>query len=92
MSIPDFAERSLLPDWMIRWGIRRLLASRLRLEERRNKEEPRAYVRQFMKSCAAVPLPLRRSLPRTALRSAYPLFSAGAWTPPQIQLLLLAFS
>ncbi|MDM7996425.1 MAG: cyclopropane-fatty-acyl-phospholipid synthase family protein [Acidobacteriota bacterium] len=56
MSIPDFAERSLLPDWMIRWGIRRLLASRLRLEERRNKEEPRAYVRQFIEELRRSPI------------------------------------
>jgi len=56
MNIPDLAERSLLPDWIIRWGIRRLLTSRLRLEERRNKEEPRAYVRQFIEELRGSPI------------------------------------
>jgi len=56
MNIPDLAERSLLPDWIIRWGIRRLLASRLRFETRRNAEEPRAYVRRFIEELRRSPI------------------------------------
>ena len=74
MNIPDLAERSLLPDWIIRWGIRRLLASRLRLEERRNKEEPRAYVRQFIEELRGSPIAVATESQRAALRSAYLFF------------------
>ena len=56
MNIPDLAERALLPDWMIRLGIRRLLASRLRMERRRNTVEPRAYVGQFIEELRRSPI------------------------------------
>jgi len=48
MSVTEIAERALLPDWLIRIGIRRLLTSRLRMEQRRMSDEPRAYLRQFI--------------------------------------------
>jgi cyclopropane-fatty-acyl-phospholipid synthase len=52
----DLAERALVPDWLIRIGIRRLLASRLRMEERRNTNEPRAYLKQFVEELRHSPI------------------------------------
>ena len=48
MNLVDLAEHSFLPDRLIRLGIRRLLAQRLRIEQRRCAGEPRAYLRQFL--------------------------------------------
>jgi cyclopropane-fatty-acyl-phospholipid synthase len=56
MSVFDLAERALLPDWLIRFGIRRLLALRLRMEERRNTNEPRAYLKQFVEELRHSPI------------------------------------
>jgi cyclopropane-fatty-acyl-phospholipid synthase len=56
MSVFDLAERALVPDWLIRIGIRRLLASRLRIEERRNIHEPRAYFKQFVEELRHSPI------------------------------------
>jgi len=56
MNVLDLAERALLPDWVIRTGIRRLLASRLRMERRRNAGESRAYVRQFIEELRRSPI------------------------------------
>jgi cyclopropane-fatty-acyl-phospholipid synthase len=56
MNVLDLAERALVPDWLIRIGIRRLLASRLRMEERRNINEPRAYLKQFVEELRQSPI------------------------------------
>jgi cyclopropane-fatty-acyl-phospholipid synthase len=56
MSAIDLAERALIPDWLIRIGIRRLLASRLGMEESRNPDEQRAYVKHFVEELRHSPI------------------------------------
>jgi len=56
MNVFDLAERALVPDWLIRIGIRRLLASRLRMEKRRNPDEPRAYLKQLVEELRHSPI------------------------------------
>jgi len=41
MNLIDLAERAVVPDWLIRIGIRRLLAARLREEASRDALGPR---------------------------------------------------
>jgi len=55
MNLIDLAEIGVLPDWLIRLGIRRLLAARLRQEGSRDVGEPREFLREFVAE-------LRRSL------------------------------
>jgi cyclopropane-fatty-acyl-phospholipid synthase len=42
MNYEQLLERNLLPDWLIRIGIRRLLAERLRQEDRGSAEAQQA--------------------------------------------------
>src|SRR5512140_2786172 len=49
-------ERDLLPDWLIRHGIRRLLAERLREEDRGGVEAQQAHLMQFVASLRASPV------------------------------------
>ncbi len=48
MDLIDLAERAILPDWLIRMGMRRLLVARLREESRRDSGQPRESLRQFI--------------------------------------------
>lgn len=55
MNLTDLAEKRLLPDFLIRIGIRRLLASRLENERRIGKEESEdAFVAELKRSPIAV--------------------------------------
>ncbi len=56
MGLTELAERAMLPDWLIRVGIRRLLAERLRMERRRCRDEPRGYLRQFLQELRNSPI------------------------------------
>ncbi len=56
MNPLELAERALLPDWIIRLGIRWLLASRLRVERSRSADEPRAYLKQFIEELRRSPM------------------------------------
>jgi len=47
---------TLVPDWLIRIGNRRLLGLKLRMEERRNTHEPRAYLKQFVEELRHSPI------------------------------------
>ena len=58
MNLMDLAERAVLPDWLIRVGIRRLLTERLRTEEGRNPAEPRGYLREFVEELRRSPIAL----------------------------------
>lgn len=49
-------ERDLLPDWLIRYGIRRLLADRLREEHRGNAEEQQAHLMRFVEQLRSSPI------------------------------------
>lgn len=55
MKMMELAERGLLPDWLIRIGIRRLLADRLAAERVAGKEESiDAFVAELKRSTIAV--------------------------------------
>ena len=59
MSIDSLIARGLLPDWLIRQGIRRLLRGRLR-DESRGSPEARARARQaFIEQLKASPIARR---------------------------------
>jgi cyclopropane-fatty-acyl-phospholipid synthase len=49
-------ERDLLPDWLIRYGIRRLLADRLRAENKGNVEAQQAHLMAFVESLRRSPV------------------------------------
>lgn len=51
-------ERDLMPDWLIRIGIRRLLAERLREENRGGVEAQQAYLQDFIQQIKASPIAL----------------------------------
>ena len=48
MSLIELAERGTLPDWLIRLGMRRLLAGRIREEGRGGVQQQRERLRQFV--------------------------------------------
>ena len=52
----QFAEQGLLPDALVRWGIRRLLARRLREEHIADVGQQRDYVSQFVEELSDSPL------------------------------------
>jgi len=56
MNLIDWAERGLIPDSLIRVGIRRLLAARLRLESSRDTGEPRESLRNFLAELRRSPI------------------------------------
>ena len=56
MDLIDLAERAILPDWLIRVGIRRLLATRLREEARRDHGSPGEALRQFVEELRRSPI------------------------------------
>ena len=49
-------ERDLLPDWLIRVGIRRLLAQRLQEEDKGDVERQRARLLEFVRQLKASPI------------------------------------
>ena len=56
MSVDSLLARGLLPDWLIRQGIRRLLRGRLR-EQSRGSEQARARARHaFIEQLKASPI------------------------------------
>jgi len=52
----DLAERAVLPDWLIRLGMRRLMASRLAEERRREATQPGGALRQFVQELRRSPI------------------------------------
>ena len=56
MNLTDWAERGLIPDSVIRIGIRRLLAARLRQERSRDAGDPRESLRNFLAELRASPI------------------------------------
>lgn len=49
-------ERNLLPDWLVRWGVRRTIAGRLRVEHSPTAAEADARLRAFVAACSRGPL------------------------------------
>lgn len=56
MDLLDLAERGILPDWLIRIGIRRLLAARLRDQEQRDRDRPGESFRRFVAELRGGPI------------------------------------
>lgn len=56
MDLIDLAERAILPDWLIRIGIRRLLAARLREEALNELRSPGEPLRQFVEELRRSPI------------------------------------
>ncbi len=56
MKLIDLAERALLPDWLIRVGMRRLMAARLREERRQEAAEPGEAMRRFVQQLRRSPV------------------------------------
>ena len=56
MDLIDLAERAILPDWLIRIGIRRLLATRLREEALKELRSPGEPLRQFVEELRRSPI------------------------------------
>jgi len=56
MILIDLAEQGLLPDWLIRMGIRRLLAARLRKEDRGDVERQREAQERFIEELRESPI------------------------------------
>ena len=55
-GLDDLLERDLLPDWLIRTGIRRLLVQRLREEDEGSAERNRAHLLEFVDQLKASPV------------------------------------
>jgi len=56
MSLIDLAEAGWIPDWLIRVGIRRLLAARLRKEDRGDVERQREAHERFLEELRQSPI------------------------------------
>lgn len=56
MSLLDLAERGVLPDWLIRVGIRRLLARRIRYETREDLAKQEDALREFIQQLRKSPI------------------------------------
>ena len=54
----DLAEQGLIPDWGIRWGIRRLLTKRLHDEQAKNGSSPRQALQDFVSQLRTSPIAL----------------------------------
>jgi len=52
----DLAERALLPDWLIRMGMRRLMAARLNEERDRELAQPGEAMRRFVEQWRSGPI------------------------------------
>lgn len=56
MDLIDLAERAVLPDWLIRFGMRRLMAERLRQAAAREAAEPGEPLRRFVEKLRSSPI------------------------------------
>jgi cyclopropane-fatty-acyl-phospholipid synthase len=54
--LDNVVERDMLPDWIIRMGVRRLLAQRLREEDQGDVERQRAHLLEFVSHLKASPI------------------------------------
>lgn len=60
----ELTERGLLPDWLIRWGIRNLDRKRLRQEDRGNKEAQRQALKRFIAELRKSPIAVEIHKPK----------------------------
>ncbi|UCG13190.1 MAG: class I SAM-dependent methyltransferase [Deltaproteobacteria bacterium] len=65
MKLPiELAERGVLPDWLIRWGIRELDKKRLRSEDRGDREAQREALRRFVDELGRSPVAVEVQKPK----------------------------
>ncbi|MBI3797254.1 MAG: class I SAM-dependent methyltransferase [Deltaproteobacteria bacterium] len=57
-TVLDLIERGMVPDWLIRRGVRRLLALRLCQENHSKSESPRQALREFLDQLRCSPIAL----------------------------------
>ena len=77
MSLIKFAERGLIPDQLIRWGIRRLDRKRLRMEETEDIESHREAQRLFINEMCRCPIAVDINKPKEQHYELPPNFSSG---------------
>ena len=56
MFLLDLTERGMLPDWLVRVGIRRLLAKRIRQESRKDIAEQVDALHEFIQELSQSPV------------------------------------
>ncbi len=56
IDLVDLAQRGILPDWLIRVGMRRLMSARLREERKRDAAQLGGAVRQFVQELRRSPI------------------------------------
>ena len=62
--IVDLAERGILSDGLIRWGIRRLDRERLRSEDRGDPDKQREATDRFVEGLRQAPIAVRTEKPK----------------------------
>jgi len=98
MRLPfELAERGVIPDWLIRWGIRSLDKKRLRLEDRGDSEGQRQAMRQFTAELRRSPIAVQVQKPKEQhyeLPSAFFQYTlgrrmkySGCYWPPGVKTL-----
>ena len=84
-------ERGLLPDWLIRMGIRRLLRARLRDEHADDAEQSAARLQQWLAECDRAPIAVETAAANAQhyevpaafyerVLGRYRKYSSGLWT------------
>ena len=85
-GLDNLLERDLLPDWLIRVGIRRLLVQRLREEDKGDVERQRARLLEFIRQLKTSPVAIATD---AANQQHYEvpaaLLSACAGKAPEVQ-------
>jgi len=56
MDLIDLAERAVLPDWLVRLGMRRFMAERLKEEAKREAAQPGEPLRRFVEELRSSPI------------------------------------
>ena len=88
----DLMERDLLPDWVIRMGIRKLLAEKLREQDKGSPEAQQAYIMQRVAELKASPIAIATAAANQQHYEVPPRFfelalgphlkySSGYWPP-----------
>jgi cyclopropane-fatty-acyl-phospholipid synthase len=93
----ELAERGVVPDWLIRWGIRGLDKKRLRLEDRGDREAQRQATRRFAAELRRSPVAVQVQKPKEQHYEVPPEFFrhilgnrmkySGCYWPPGIKTL-----
>jgi hypothetical protein len=75
----ELAERGLLPDSLIRWGIRELDKKRLRLEDLGDSEKQGQALERFIEELRKSPLLCKYTNRRSNITNCHHLFLKKSW-------------